>query len=186
MPQRYVIREYEGFTRDGATVPGRLAPLPARTFDQLEKMILLNRREDGCAPPVELMSLGAKNGVGKVITARNYVGIVAMRDGTEIEILPKTVADGADAIADGRKLLLHMLRIAGEIPFKAFSAAHTDAAKMPLLEIFIQMFLREAGRIARRGFKSGYTTIEENAPRLRGKLLFTRTFSARIAPKTVS
>ena len=41
MPQRYIIREYEGFTRDGATVPGRLTPLPARTFDQLENMIKL-------------------------------------------------------------------------------------------------------------------------------------------------
>ena len=77
MPQRYVIREYEGFTREGADIPGRLTPLPARTFDQLEKMILLNRNEDNYALPVELMSLGAKNGVGKVITARNYVGIVA-------------------------------------------------------------------------------------------------------------
>lgn len=178
MPQRYVIREYEGFTREGAGVPGRLTPLPARTFDQLEKMILLNRNEDNYALPIELMSLGAKNGVGKVITARNYVGIVAMRDGTEIEILPKTVADGADAIADGRKLLLHMLQIAGEIPFKTFNAAHTDAAKIPLLEIFIQMFLRETGRIARRGFKSGYTTVQENAPCLRGKLLFARHIRA--------
>ena len=50
MPQRYVIREYEGFTREGASAPG-LTPLPARTFDQLERMILLNRREDGATLP---------------------------------------------------------------------------------------------------------------------------------------
>ena len=144
-------------------------------------MILLNRREDGTAAPVELMSLGAKTNVGKVITARNYVGIVAMRDGTEIEILPKTAAtDAPDAIAAERELLLRMLRVAGEIPFKTFDAAHTDAARIPLLELFVQMFLREVQRIARRGFKSGYATIEENASCLRGKLLFAPHIRANL------
>ena len=43
------------------------------------------------------------------------------------------------------------------------------------------MFLREVRRIARRGFKSGYTTVEENAPCLRGKLLFAAHIRANSA-----
>jgi 5-methylcytosine-specific restriction enzyme subunit McrC len=34
------------------------------------------------------MQISAKK-VGKVITARNYVGVITMLDGTVIEILPK-------------------------------------------------------------------------------------------------
>lgn len=182
MTRRYTIREYEGFTRGVETTVSGLQPLPEKTFDQLERMILLNRAEDGHALPVEFMSLGAKAHIGKVITARNYVGIVAMKDGAEIEILPKTaVTDGPDAIAAERKLLLRMLQTAGEISFKTFNAAHMDVARIPLLELFVQMFLREVRKIARRGFKSGYTTIEENAPCLRGKLLFARHIRANFA-----
>lgn len=172
MPQCYTIREYEGFTRSGESIPG-LTPLPARTFDHLEELILLNRREDGRSPPIELMSLGAKNGVGKVITARNYVGIVAMKDGTEIEILPKTAAAvGEEGAAAARKLLLRMLQPAGELPFKTFNAAHMDTARLPLLELFVQMFLWEVQQIVQQGCKSGYTAEQENASCLRGKLLF--------------
>ena len=199
MPQCYTIREYEGFTRNGGSIPG-LTPLPARTFDQLEELILLNCQEDGRSPPVELMSLGAKNSVGKVITARNYVGIVAMKDGTEIEILPKTAAAiGEDGAAAARKMLLRMLQTAGEIPFKTFDTAHMDTARFPLLELFVQMFLREVQQIVQRGCKSGYTAVQENAACLRGKLLFAPSakmpsirngfmwnmmFSARTVPKT--
>ena len=35
------------------------------------------------------MRIGYKRDYGDVITVRNYVGLIQMKDGTQIEILPK-------------------------------------------------------------------------------------------------
>lgn len=94
--KQYTIREYMGFTRNGPPREGTV-PLPARAFDQLEQFILSNREENTGTQPLELMTLGARPRLGKVITARNYVGVIATRDGTEIEILPKLVLAGTTA-----------------------------------------------------------------------------------------
>ncbi len=82
----YTINEYGGFTR-GASLYGYQG-LPERTFDALESFILANNTEDG-TEAIELLSLSARRGVGKIITARNYVRADNNGDGTVIEILPK-------------------------------------------------------------------------------------------------
>ena len=51
--------------------------LPEHTFDQLEQFILSSRDANSGAEPLELMSLSARPGLGKVITAKNYVGVIA-------------------------------------------------------------------------------------------------------------
>ena len=81
----YQITEYGSFIT-GKKVDGYIT-LPPHTFEQLESFILTNRSKD--ADALELMGLSARKGIGKVITARNYVGIITMNDGTTIEILPK-------------------------------------------------------------------------------------------------
>ena len=46
--------------------------LPEKTFEQLENFVLSNRTKETDA--LELSSISAKKGLGKVITAKNYVG----------------------------------------------------------------------------------------------------------------
>ena len=82
-----------GFTRNGPPRAGMIS-LPEHAFDQLEQFILSNREKGSSTQPLELMSLSARPGVGKVITAKNYVGVITTKDGTEIEILPKLTLAG--------------------------------------------------------------------------------------------
>jgi 5-methylcytosine-specific restriction enzyme subunit McrC len=49
--------------------------------------------------------------------------------------------------------------------------ANLKSSKMPLLEIFITMFLEELSKLIQRGIKSDYITKEENLKFLKGKLL---------------
>jgi len=173
MQKQYTIREYMGFTRNGPPQKGMI-PLPEPSFDQLEQFILSNRETLDGAEALELMSLRVRPGLGKVITARNYVGVIATRDGTEIEILPKLELTGDDSDAAIRRTFLTMLRTVQEIPFKAFRTAHLDTARMRLLELFIRIFLDEARRLVQRGLKSDYTPVQGNENCVKGKIIFPK------------
>ena len=170
--KQYTIREYMGFTRNGPPRAGMIS-LPEHAFDQLEKFILSNRDANSGAEPLELMSLSARPGLGKVITAKNYVGVITTRDGTEIEILPKLTLEGDDSNQAVRKVFLTMLRTVQEAPFKTFRTAHLNTSRMRLLDLFVRMFLDEAHQLIQRGLKSDYTARQDNEPCVRGKIVFS-------------
>lgn len=169
MKQLYQITEY------GSFLPGRklegFVTLPERVFAELESFILSNRREDTGA--LDLMGISVKKGVGKVITAGNYVGVITMKDGTGIEILPKIYApNGCDA-AQAKRVLLEMLKTLRNMPYKSLQMSNINAARMSIFEIFIRMFISEVFVIVKRGLKCGYRIVEENSAVLKGKLMIS-------------
>mgnify|MGYP001861165117 FL=1 len=170
--RQYTIREYMGFTRNGPPRAGMIS-LPEHAFDQLEQFILSNRDESASTQPLELMSLSARPGIGKVIIAKNYVGVITTRDGTEIEILPKLTLAGDNSDQAVRKVFLTMLRTVQEAPFKKFRTAHLNTSRMRLLDLFVRMFLDEAHRLIQRGLKSDYTVTQDNESCVRGKIIFS-------------
>ena len=111
------------------------------------------------------------------IRVKNYVGVIETRNGTTIEILPKIYTaqkdDTIKAINESRSILLSMLRTLRNSPFKTIDKAHINANRMPILEIFISMFLKEVEGILTRGIKHFYANSEENQKFLKGRLLFS-------------
>ena len=170
------IREYGTFIvgeKNGNVENGNIT-LTKRTFEQLENFILSNSSKDTDA--LELMGLSARRGVGKIITAKNYVGIITMNDGTTIEILPKVysaIEDDAGA-SRTKKLLIDMLKTLRDTPYKSLQTTNVDIEKMNIFEIFIRMFVDEVFFIVKRGLKCSYETIEENAAFFRGKMKFSQ------------
>ena len=170
------IREYGTFVvgeKNGGNVSGNIT-LTKRTFEQLESFILSNSSKETDA--LELMGLSARRGVGKIITAKNYVGIITMNDGTTIEILPKVysaIEDDANA-SRTKKLLIDMLKTLRDTPYKALQTTNVNIEKMNIFEIFIRMFVDEVFFIVKRGLKCSYETIEENATFFRGKMKFSQ------------
>ena len=170
------IREYGTFVvgeKNGSNVGGNIT-LTKRTFEQLENFILSNSSKETDA--LELMGLSARRGIGKIITAKNYVGIITMNDGTTIEILPKVysaVEDDAKA-SRTKRLLIDMLKTLRDSPYKALQTTNVNIEKMNVFEIFIRMFVDEVFYIVKRGIKCSYETIEENATFFRGKMKFSQ------------
>ena len=107
----YTISEYSGFTR-GIAAPGYQV-LPEKTFDALEAFILANTSITG-TEIIQLLSLSVRRNIGKIITARNYVGLITMSDGTVIEILPK-IASGGITEAETKGIFLEMLKDMGQV-----------------------------------------------------------------------
>lgn len=171
------IKEYSAFRvcrnegeRQGV-YDGNYTPLNAKTFNALEQFILNCKNDKNEA--IEVMNISARRGIGKIITAKNYVGVITMADGTTIEILPKIYSVGhQDEDEQSKKILIQMLRTLYNMPSITLQSTNLDIEKMPLFEIFIRMFIDEVLKITRSGLKSSYETLEENATFFKGKLKF--------------
>ena len=179
MRKTYPITEYGSFVRD-KEVPGSIS-LPSNTFDALENFVLSNSTDD--ADALELMGISARKGVGKIITAKNYVGVITMDDGTTIEILPKIYSH--EAFTDGKvkKLLVDMLKTLRNAPFKSLQTTNVNIEKLNIFEIFIKMFVDEVFYIAKRGLKCDYETIQSNESMFKGKMIFSSQIKHNYAHK---
>nr|WP_314887555.1 hypothetical protein [uncultured Campylobacter sp.] len=133
-----------------------------KDFGDIENFILKNSDEN--AP---FLRIASGNG-GKFIQARNYVGVLQTKSGLTIEILPK-IADKNDA-KKSKKVLIKMLKSLNDFPFKSSNLANLKTQNLPLLEIFISMFLCELQVLVKKGTKSDYVALEENINFLKGKL----------------
>jgi len=132
-----------------------------KVFIKLESFILQNEH-------IQYLKITTKKGYGKVLQAQNYCGVIQMNDGTTIEIVPKIADDKSLEIS--KKILLKMLKTLTKSPFKNINKANLKSSKIPLLELFISMFLDEVSKLVRKGIKSDYIQKEENLKYLKGKL----------------
>ena len=133
-----------------------------KDFGDIENFILKNSDEN--APFLRIAS-----GVGgKFIQARNYVGVLQTKSGLTIEILPK-IADKNDA-ERSKAVFIKMLKTLKNFPFKSSNLASLKTQNLPLLEIFISMFLCELEALVKKGIKSDYVALEKNINFLKGKL----------------
>jgi len=164
----YTIIEFDSFIR--SEVPHlSYHALPNSTFESLKNFVL-NNSSDQNSNGADLFSISIKRGVGEVITAKNYVGLIALKDGTIIEILPKIhYGLGAD-IGKSKRVLLNMLRFLDDISFKNFEISNLKTDKISLFEIFVSMFLKEVVKLTKQGLRSTYIAIDSNESFIKGKI----------------
>lgn len=105
----------------------------------------------------------------EVIRLRNYVGLLPVSTGEQIEILPKTRA-GSDA----RRVLLMMLRQLRNSPFRQLNLAQTRTARLPLWDIFVMAFLDTVETLVQQGMQHAYVPVEANERFWKGTFQATR------------
>lgn len=103
----------------------------------------------------------------KFVQAKNYVGVIRLPSGCQIEILPKLNAPEENL----RGLVVKMLRTLKDFSGKKFLNARLDTARLPLYEIFIRAYLEMILDLIKRGLKSSYVLREDNLNFFKGKLL---------------
>ena len=167
------IREYGAFCegkKNGDSINGYVT-LEKKTFSLLEAFALENNR-DGKDDALEIMGISARRGIGKIITVKNYVGVIALNDGTTIEILPK-IHSNEDS-DNARQLVVNMLNTLYNVSSKNLQTAKLNVCKMNILEAFIRMFVDEVIRLIKQGLKSDYETLEDNLTCVKGKIQFSQ------------
>ena len=178
--KHYTICEYQSFTCEIELHNDNYKPLKADTFNKLKQFILENKGT-GETEGLELMSHSSRKGIGEIITAKNYVGVIAMPDGTVIEVLPKI--SNSSKVEESQKLLLAMFKTVKDLPFKTFNMAHLNVERIRIFEVFISMFINEVKLLVQKGLKSDYVLHQDNERFLKGKLLFQNHLKHNLAHK---
>ena len=156
MSKQIVLKEYSYIQYKDSSKEENY--IKEKTFNELEKFVLDNEET------AQYLKITTKKGYGKVLQAQNYVGVIQTKDGTTIEILPKISNLKDDNQTDknvrpktkedkSKEILIKMLKTLKKSPFKNFNMANLKSSKIPLLEVFITMFLEELSKLIQKGLK---------------------------------
>ena len=148
-------------------------------FNLFENFIEENSGDDVEERLSDFLRISSHKGV-KVIKPQNYVGVINIDNKVQIEILPKIDISAENKL---RNLFLKMLSCLKEFKGKSFKNAKLNDSKLPIYEVFIQMYLNEVQELLKKGLKSDYLTIEGNLTFFKGKFLINQHLKHNIIRK---
>ena len=119
---------------------------------------------------LDFIKIGYRRNIGEILTFKNYVGLIQMKNNCQIQVLPKIEFLNGEQ-DETKKVFMRMLRSMKDFPSKVFSNANLKMERMNLYEIFINMYLQEVRQLVKRGIKSSYVGVEDNLNFYKGKLL---------------
>ena len=101
---------------------------------------------------LDFMKIEYRRGVGEVVLVRNYVGLLQLKSGIQIQILPKiSFCSGEEGETKTKRIFLHMLSSIKDFSGREFLEASLNADHMNLYEIFIYLYLQEVKKLVSRG-----------------------------------
>lgn len=178
--KKYVeIHEYDSLIRSqkNISIPLGYRTIDSCDFDYLHRFIGDFTASDENNDVLDFLSIGFKRGVGDTITARNYVGLIQLKNGFKLQILPKI--DFANE-EKSRKIFLNMISSLKNFPCRDSGIANLNTKSICIFEVFIAMFVREIQSLAKHDLKSNYITKEDNLGCFKGKLLVNRHLKKNI------
>lgn len=159
--------------------------LPSEAFKGLMDFIHEYTADDEKTDVLEFLRIGYKRNVGDVVSIKNYVGLIQLQNGWQLQILPKIhlVAGEDPGNTRTKRTFLKMLRSMKDFPGKMFADAALQVDRMNLYEIFINLYLQNVRQLVKRGIKSDYVPQEENLRVFRGKLLLKQHIRTNMVHK---
>ncbi|WP_462361498.1 McrC family protein [Parvimonas micra] len=157
--------------------------LKKEVFQDLIEFIHEFIGDEGNSDALEFLRINYKRNVGDVVTIKNFVGIIQMKNGYQVQILPKiSFVKGEDPVhKETKRIFLKMLRSMKNFPSKVFNDASLKVDRMNLYEIFINMYLQEVRQLVKHGIKSAYVTQEDNLRYYKGKLQVSQHIKVNVA-----
>lgn len=141
------------------------------TAKHFESLLTILDNEDEDAPDYSRVLTYLRPKGQEQLRVQNYVGVVRLDDGVQIEVLPKTSKNLERRHA--RKLLIKMLVELVDSPFFEGTAADLEVHDMPIFELVLRCYLEQVTTIVRKGIARTYVTQQDNLVFLRGKLQMT-------------
>lgn len=186
MNKLFEVREFDKITKNpDFKNDTTFRYLDEQVFNNLVEFIRKFASDVENADALDFFRLGYSRNIGDVITVKNYVGLIQMKSGYQIQVLPKiSFSEGEDeGNAETKRTFLKMLLSMKEFPSKVFNDANLKVDKMNLYEIFINMYLQEVRKLVKRGVKAAYVEQEGNLTYYKGKLQVSKHIRENIAHK---
>lgn len=152
--------------------------LPEPAFTQLINFIEEYIGTEEHADAMEFMRIfkSKDRKVGTLVSVNNYVGLIQLKGGYQVQILPKI-----DFVDDTKRIFLKMLRSLRDFPGKISSSASLKVSNMNLYEIFVSMYIDAVRTLVKHGIKSAYVEQEDNLKFYKGKLKVSEHIKYNIA-----
>jgi 5-methylcytosine-specific restriction enzyme subunit McrC len=154
--------------------------LPEPAFSQLISFIEEYVGTEEHADAMEFMRVykSKDRKAGTLVAVNNYVGLIQLKSGYQVQILPKI-----DFAEDTKKVFLKMLKSLKDFPGKISTNATLRVSRMNLYEIFISMYLADVRTLVKHGIKSAYVEQEDNLRYYKGKLKISEHIKNNITHK---
>ena len=180
------VREFDNITGNPDFADDkRYKYLDTEAFHNLIEFIHEYAESEENADALDFMSIKYVRNVGEVVTVKNFVGLIQMKNGYQIQVLPKISFASEEKNGEEltKRIFLKMLRSMKDFPGKAFNNASLKVDKMNLYEIFINMYLQEVRRLVKKGIKNAYVGNEDNLNCYKGKLITAKHIKENIVHK---
>lgn len=180
------VREFDIITEnDDFADDEKYKYLDSDVFHDLIKFIHDFSGSEENADALDFMRISYKRNVGDVVIIKNYVGLIQLKNGYQIQVLPKISFDSNQDSSnkETKRIFLKMLKSMKNFPSKAFHDANIKVDHMNLYEIFINMYLQEVRQLVKHGIKSAYIEHNDNLHFYKGKLLTNHHIKKNIAHK---
>ena len=113
-------------------------------FENLIEFIHQFNGNEEVADALDFMRISYKRNIGNIVSIKNYVGLIQMKNGYQIQILPKINFTNSEDLENRntKKIFLNMLRSMKDFPSKVFNNSNIQVDRMNIYEIFINMYLQ--------------------------------------------
>ncbi len=187
MMKPFEVQEFDAIVSNNALENNdKYKCMEETAFSNLIRFVKEFSGDESNSDVLDFMKVSYKRNVGDVVTIKNYVGLIQMKNGLKVQILPKIYFSDGDTDADKlrtKKIFLNMLKSMKDFPGKAFNPAGLKVDRMNLYELFINMYLQEVRKLVKHGLKSSYIGTEDNLSFYRGKLLINQHIKTNVAHK---
>ena len=173
--KRYVVTEADCFVKEGSeNEPGKIL-ISEHNFERLDDFAATKK--------YSVMQKITLDDGRVALTPSRYVGIIMLKDGTQIEILPQIRSDFKENIIISKNLLLRMLDAIREVPVRKVDELYFKKEQLNLFEICVRMFTDEVLNVVRNGLKQTYVTYRGNEMFVKGKTIYSEHAKKNFAHK---
>ena len=163
--KRYVVTEADSFVKTALeTDSENIILLSEHNFERLDDFAASRK--------YSVMQKVTLNDGREALRPTRYVGIIMLKDGTQIEILPQVCIDREENIVSSKILLLRMLDGIREVPVRKVDKCYFKKEQLNLFEIFVRMFTDEVLNVVRNGLKQTYVPYRGNEMFVKGKTVY--------------
>ena len=129
----------------------------------------------------KFVNISFKKGCGRVIVIKNYIGLIELKSGFQIEILPKINFGDKNNNYELTKIkVIEMLKSLSNYQNQLFNMASVAIANMDIYEVFINMYLKAVQKLVKEGLKSDYVEVTQNLKTLKGKITISKQISKNL------